>query len=249
MSEFQLAKLKIASSNSNTHEVNLIPPTAAMSQITLHCLLLLACACVVVLAAAPEPTHMDHKNHKHMDMDMDHTNHDMDHTNHDMDHDMDHMNHDKNKTHEMHMMKMYFHFGVDETVLFEAWKITTVGGMIGSVIGIFLLGMLYEGLKYFREYLFKQYVANIQFSTVAITKESGHVSQVHKVEKHKMLSWAHTFQTGLHIIQIIVSYFLMLIFMTYNVWLCLAVVLGAGVGYFVFGWRKASVVDITEHCH
>lgn len=23
---------------------------------------------------------------------------------------------------------MYFHFGVDETVLFEGWKISTVGG-------------------------------------------------------------------------------------------------------------------------
>lgn len=165
--------------------------------------------------------------------------------------DDEHMKHKENMSHDMHMhmMKMYFHFGVDETVLFSGWKISTVGGMVASVIGIFIMGMLYEGLKYFREFLFKQYVSNIQFSTVAITGESGRVSQVHKVEKHKMLSWAHAIQTTLHIIQIIVSYFLMLIFMTYNVWLCLAVVLGAGVGYFIFGWKKASVVDITEHCH
>nr|XP_015907342.1 high affinity copper uptake protein 1 isoform X2 [Parasteatoda tepidariorum] len=144
---------------------------------------------------------------------------------------------------------MFFHFRVHEVVLFADWKITTVGGMVASVIGIFILGMLYEGLKYFREHLFKQYVSTIEFSTVAITAESGKVNQVHKVKRHRMLSYAHAIQTGLHVVQIVVSYFLMLIFMTYNGWLCIAVVLGSGVGYFVFGWRKASVVDITEHCH
>jgi copper transporter 1 len=50
-------------------------------------------------------------------------------------------------------------------------------------------------------------------------------------------------------IQVFISYCLMLVFMTYNVWLCLSVILGAGIGYFLFGWRKAIVVDINEHCH
>ena len=62
-----------------------------------------------------------------------------------------------------------------------------------------------------------------------------------------MLSWMHTFQTCLHIVQIVLSYFLMLIFMTYNVWLCFAVVLGAAIGYFLFGWKKSVIVDVTEH--
>lgn len=64
-----------------------------------------------------------------------------------------------------------------------------------------------------------------------------------------MLSLDHGVQTFLHVVQMIVSYFLMLIFMTYNGWLCIAVVLGAALGYFLFGWRKSVVVDITEHCH
>ena len=64
-----------------------------------------------------------------------------------------------------------------------------------------------------------------------------------------MCSWWHVLQTLLHVIQIVVSYFLMLIFMTYNVYLCLAVALGAGTGYFLFSWRRAVVVDINEHCH
>ena len=68
-------------------------------------------------------------------------------------------------------------------------------------------------------------------------------------DHRRMLSLAHAIQTLLHVIQVTVSYMLMLVFMTYNVWLCLAVVLGAGLGYFLFGWRRASVVDINEHCH
>ena len=51
-------------------------------------------------------------------------------------------------------------------------------------------------------------------------------------------------------VQIVLSYCLMLIFMTYNVWLCLAVALGAAAGYFMFGWKKTVVVDVGgEHCH
>lgn len=67
--------------------------------------------------------------------------------------------------------------------------------------------------------------------------------------RQRMLSLAHLLQTILHIIQVVISYFLMLVFMTYNGYLCIAVALGAGVGYFLFSWKKAVVVDITEHCH
>lgn len=69
------------------------------------------------------------------------------------------------------------------------------------------------------------------------------------VVRQRMLSPSHFLQTLLHIIQVVVSYLLMLVFMTYNAYLCMAVAAGAGAGYFLFSWRKAVVVDITEHCH
>lgn len=67
--------------------------------------------------------------------------------------------------------------------------------------------------------------------------------------RQRMLSPAHFLQTLLHVIQVVLSYVLMLVFMTYNGFLCIAVAAGAGAGYFVFSWKKAIVVDITEHCH
>ena len=38
----------------------------------------------------------------------------------------------------------------------------------------------------------------------------------------------------------------MLIIMTYNIYLCLAVVMGATLGYFVFGWSRTMDVDNKE---
>lgn len=69
------------------------------------------------------------------------------------------------------------------------------------------------------------------------------------VRYRKMFSCPHFFQTGLHMLQFFISYLLMLVFMTYNVYLCISVLIGAGVGYFLFGWYKSTAVDITEHCH
>lgn len=69
------------------------------------------------------------------------------------------------------------------------------------------------------------------------------------MSSQRMLSVAHLVQTLLHVLQVSVSYLLMLVFMTYNGFLCIAVAVGAGAGYFLFSWRKAVVVDITEHCH
>ncbi|XP_033227346.1 high affinity copper uptake protein 1 isoform X2 [Belonocnema kinseyi] len=220
-------------------------------------------------------SHMDHTSHMdHGSMDHGSMNHgNMDHGS--MDHgSMDHgnmdpgamasMNHNSHQTasgdHSMHGgMSMFFHGGYSETVLFECWKISSVGGLVGSIIGIVIMAALYEGLKYYREYLFWRTYNALQYRSVSMPQEKNIVAEdsrvVHMVGEviHKqpptMLSWMHTFQTFLHIIQIILSYFLMLIFMTYNVWLCFAVVLGTAIGYFLFGWKKSVIVDVTEHCH
>ena len=63
----------------------------------------------------------------------------------------------------------------------------------------------------------------------------------------------HITQTFLHMVQVAVGYLLMLVVMTYNLWLFFAVVLGAGLGYLVFGRLRmvhASHSTITDdHCN
>ncbi|XP_076228158.1 copper transporter 1A isoform X2 [Nomia melanderi] len=168
---------------------------------------------------------------------------------------MDHTGHTAASTAEacanmgMHGMSMTFHGGYCENVLFESWKISSVGGLVGSMIGIMIMAALYEGLKYYREYLFWKTYNALQYRSVTMPAEKNVVAEDNRVVQPTMLSWMHTFQTFLHIVQIVLSYFLMLIFMTYNVWLGFAVVFGAAIGYFLFGWKKSVIVDVTEHCH
>lgn len=66
---------------------------------------------------------------------------------------------------------------------------------------------------------------------------------------HKVLNLGHLIQSVLHMVQVAVSYTLMLGFMTFNGWICLSILLGAGAGYFAFCWRKLPIIDSTEHCH
>ncbi|CAL4175001.1 unnamed protein product [Meganyctiphanes norvegica] len=213
---------------------------------------------------------MDHSGHDHSGhsavlgtTEDPHAGHDMSgHAGHDM---SGHAGHDMSghtgggaQTHDM-MMAMFFHFGYNETILFSWWKISTIGGLIGSMIGIFVLAMLYEGLKYGREALFRRALAASQYSANLENKNSNNLNADNKAIQYmeqilmpppmSMMSGGHLLQTFLHMLQFVISYFLMLIFMTYNVWLCLACMLGAGTGYFLFGWRKSVVVDVTEHCH
>jgi len=175
------------------------------------------------------------------------------------------MNHDD-------MMKMYFHGGYHETILFSFWRISSIEGLIGSMIGCFLLGVLYEGLKFVREFLVRREYRSAGYSNVSPAPteivEDGSADSINSAEptirasgqdsskstikiiQTNLLSKGHLVQTFLQLVQVILSYCLMLIFMTYNTWLCAAVAMGAATGFFVFGWKKTVVLDVGgDHCH
>ncbi|XP_061553956.1 high affinity copper uptake protein 1 isoform X2 [Phycodurus eques] len=148
-------------------------------------------------------------------------------------------------------MAMTFYFGYRNVpLLFSGLLINSAGEMVGACIGVFLLAVLYEGLKMGREALLRRSQVNVRYNCMPLPGADGTVlMETHKTVGQRMLSPAHFLQTVLHVVQVVVSYILMLVFMTYNAYLCMAVAAGAGAGYFLFSWRKAVVVDITEHCH
>lgn len=192
-------------------------------------------------------THDHHMHHNSTGMDMG-TGHD--HGSGGMGHDMGHgMHMSMNGSDECgNGMAMFFHTGNCEYILFEGVQTKSVAGMVGACIVIFCLAVLYEGLKVLREYLLKRaLVSGSKYQEVTIGTKGLSDPQVKS--RLSMISGSHLTQTLLHVIQVFVSYCLMLVFMTYNVWLCIAVLLGAGAGYFFFGWKRAVVVDINEHCH
>jgi len=178
-------------------------------------------------------------------------------------------------------MMMYFHGGYTETILFESWRIESVGGLIGSMIACFLMGIAYEGLKFARDHVLRS--SGFKSSPRASRSPSSTVSTLNgtdgdvavgavnagdsraieeapvqdqgpqvgfvKIVETSMLSRGHLLLTALQLLQVTLAYFLMLIAMTYNTWLFLAVLAGATAGYFLFGWRKNAIVDdMSDHC-
>jgi len=197
---------------------------------------------------------------------MDHMDH-MDHMDN-MDHSetMDQMEPSHTMAHSMgHMMMMYFHGGYDEVILFDFWRVSTIGGLVGSMIGCFLMGVLYEGIKSYREHWMNGAFHAVSYNQMNSQRKSPSNEQTEsggtsrgdnvsdqgsiKVIETKMFSIPHIVLTILHMVQMTLAYFLMLIVMTYNSWLCAAVIFGSTLGYFLFGWRKTTIVDVSDHCH
>ena len=64
----------------------------------------------------------------------------------------------------------------------------------------------------------------------------------------------HIKKTCLHLVQFLVGYFLMLVAMTYNIWLFLAVIIGCGLGHFLaapsieyyFNMRKHAKSEVFD---
>merc|ERR1712020_493657 len=87
------------------------------------------------------------------------------------------------------MMKMYFHGGYNEVILFDFWRISTLGGLIASMIGCFILAVLYEGLKFLREFLIGRELrttsyTNVSSNPVDMSDEGGgDTASIHSTEQ------------------------------------------------------------------
>ncbi|VDN99982.1 unnamed protein product [Rodentolepis nana] len=147
-------------------------------------------------------------------------------------------------------LSMFFNADLPFHLLFEAWYIDTVAStfcfpyyrlveLVGACVGIFLLAIIYEAMKGFRDRLLVQNLSSFPIlnrANVAIrdnsveSPESGEQVNfenpvVPLVQKHQFVwrsyfSLEHILQTILHGVQLFISYLLMLVFMTYNAKIC-----------------------------
>lgn len=141
-------------------------------------------------------------------------------------------------THKFFIQK--FHGGVCETNFFNSWTTKTVGPFVGVAFLIFFVAILFEGLKFLREKYYEE----------ELKAEQNLPSSDRKKTFTKFLcNKYHLVQTLMHFLQVTCSYGLMLIFMNFNYYQCLAILLGFTVGYFIFGWVQKSATDKNECCY
>lgn len=69
------------------------------------------------------------------------------------------------------------------------------------------------------------------------------------VFRQNMCTCHHLTQTIMHVVQVVLGYLLMLVVMTYQVYLGVAVIVGAGLGYFLFaGLFSENNLRESEAC-
>ncbi|XP_035667848.1 probable low affinity copper uptake protein 2 isoform X1 [Branchiostoma floridae] len=147
-------------------------------------------------------------------------------------------------------MPMSFYWSNQAIILFDGWSVQDATGMAFSVIGIICAGALFEGVKRLVGWVGKGKGMLVNRDTgdtsdpeertpllksppdVALTRKRKHMS--HNAVLCRSRLRYHLAQSLLHVLQVVLAYCLMLVVMTYNGWLAIAVFLGAGLGYFVF---------------
>ncbi|XP_062504713.1 protein SLC31A2-like [Corticium candelabrum] len=160
-----------------------------------------------------------------------------------------------------HSMMMYFHLVGDTPLLFEGWNLDSAGVIAGATIGLAVIAALYEALKMLREVLMAMTLRRVEQDALEGHKNpprNEQQAQENAASDRKQFIRLplgdHMLQTVLHMVQVLISYLLMLAVMTYNVWLLLGVVMGGGIGYFVvaryiFTAHPTTVSKLSEHCH
>ncbi|RVE65416.1 hypothetical protein OJAV_G00116330 [Oryzias javanicus] len=143
-------------------------------------------------------------------------------------------------------MRMTFGVSSSVTLLFDGWDVHSPAGMVLSVLLVLLLTLFYEVLKVWRVWLSASQLAvrapactappSMHSESASMLESSPEISLA-PVELHApgpTNSWLlRVIQTGLHVLQVVLGYMLMLCVMSYNTWIFLGVVLGSVLGYFL----------------
>ncbi|KAF2118308.1 Ctr copper transporter family-domain-containing protein [Lophiotrema nucula] len=168
---------------------------------------------------------------------MDHSH--MDHGH--MDHDMPGMDHGHG--HQCNMNMLFTWSTKDLCIVFRGWHVSGTVSLIYSLLAIVLLCAGYEAVRE----LTRRYDA---YSKVQLERRTGDdLSDPREDISNESSSLLHPGRPAgrqaneqqmkiikaiLYAVQVFYSFFIMLLFMTYNGWIMLAVAVGAFVGYMLF---------------
>lgn len=138
--------------------------------------------------------------------------------------------------------KMSMLFTWDTTnlcIIFPRWHIRSTPTLLFSLIGVILLTAGYE----FVRDMSRRYEASSAEYMNSLPIDGGH-GRSSLLWSGKNAQQAETkvklVKAALYAVQVFYSFFIMLLFMTYNGWVMLSVAVGAFVGYLAFGNSTAT---------
>ncbi|OZC05759.1 Ctr copper transporter family protein, partial [Onchocerca flexuosa] len=140
-----------------------------------------------------------------------------------------------------------------------------ISGLFASVLIVFLLSVLYEAVKALRLYFARNRAIERQNhiqSNIIIRGSSEHIDSVSADMNSyspifgysgfravkQLFTYYRIVQSTLYFTQILLAYTLMLIAMTFNVWIILGIVFGAAFGYFLFSEEPTFGENIGTSC-
>ncbi|KAK1823279.1 copper transpport protein [Friedmanniomyces endolithicus] len=145
-------------------------------------------------------------------------------------------------------------------MVFRSWRITSTTSLIVSILGVMALTAGYEAVREASRRYEQRHAAVMEnappclgscvLELIVVNEDGG--------DERRSLLWAtgssaqaeeqkgKVVKAALYGVQVFYSFFIMLLFMTYNGWIMLAVGFGAFVGYLMFG--GSSIVK-SAACH
>jgi copper transporter 1 len=138
------------------------------------------------------------------------------------------------------VMRMYFHQALQEYFLFKEWVPQTTAQYVGSLLSIFLLGILFEFISAARtvsESLWKKEYGGRQPSSLRGFLRGPFIVSI----ELKRAAYCA--------VEITLAYCLMLLAMTFNGGIFTVVVLGIATGRFLFGRVQAEQPGQAATCH
>ena len=130
---------------------------------------------------------------------------------------------------------MSFHLGYTETVLFSWWKTESV---LGYLLTCFMIGLA----AFLLEFLigFRHRIEIRKRKQWRLLRHQGHTLTTPSSSKNSIAKvLAAVDGTCLHLLSLLLAYPLMLVIMTYNYGFMFFVILGSGIGYFLFSGMRA----------
>ncbi|KAL4782060.1 Ctr copper transporter [Aspergillus varians] len=159
-------------------------------------------------------------------------------------------------------------------IVFSRWRITGPFSLLGSLVVIVILAAGYEGTRQItRQYEVAHARRLSTFSTAGIgsneiADEAATGTEPELEHEHQSQAYVHNASSpllvgsdnrraverrgkitmaALYAVQVFYSFFIMLLFMTYNGFVMLAVAVGAFVGYLAFGENMSATKSVACH--